>query len=314
MRVLDGALQGIYIEGVMPERALLRLKREGIAVYGVKKTQKTQIRLRVKKRDIEKVFAIYPSLCYNKGDEKKHFSTAQGIYTVRKAPATGVLRVWEFLKKRVGVCVGIAIFCASLPLADNLVFGVETVGADGYQREIYSALNENGVRLFSPYPHGKEDLICAEILSLNGVEFCSVQKKGSWVRVEIRKSPFITHSLERGDMLASRSGKIESITVLKGTALKKVGEEVERGEPLVGNWFSTETGERIETHAVARVRIACVYEGETEAKDEESAFAQAYLSLSLSEKDYTQEVLVQPNGDGGYFVRIAYSVVQSINL
>ena len=35
------------IEGIMPERALLRLKRAGIAVYHVKKRQKNQILLKL---------------------------------------------------------------------------------------------------------------------------------------------------------------------------------------------------------------------------------------------------------------------------
>lgn len=313
MSLLNGFLQPIYIEGVMPERALLRLKRERIAVYGARKTKKTQILLRVKKRDIEKVFAIYPNLCYNEKTRDGVSFSVQGVYTVRKAPPTGFLRFFEFLKKRIGVCIGAVVFCACLPLSDGLVFGVDTVGAEGYQREIYATLEENGVRRFSPYPKGREDLICAKLLSLDGVEFCSVKKRGLWVTVEIRKSPFATDTLTVGDMLSARSGVLESITVLKGTALKKAGEEVREGESLVGAWFTTAEGEWIKTHAIARVCVACVYEGEREAENEESAFAQAYLDLSLSEKDSIREISVKPNGGGGYSVRIAYSVIQSIN-
>ena len=313
MSLFDGFLQPITIEGVMPERALLRLKRAGVSVYRVRKIEKTKILLRVKKRDIEKVFAIYPNSCYNKKGEKETRSIPQGVYTVKKAPATGILRGLEFLKTRIGVCLGVAVFCVGLPLADGFVFGVETVGADGYGREINAVLDENGVKSFARYPKGKEDLICAKLLALDGVEFCSVRKNGLWVRVEIRKSPFVKDSLVQGDMLAVQTGIVESITVMKGTALKKAGEEIQAGEPLVGAWFSTEDGERIKTYAVARVRIACVYEAELNAESEESAFAQAYLSLGLGEKDYTQEILVQENTDGGYSVRIAYSVIQSIN-
>lgn len=313
MSVFGGLLQGITIEGIMPERALLRLKRAGISVYGVRKTERTKILLRVKKRDIEKVFAIYPNSCYNKKGKDEKNSYTQGVYTVKKAPATGILKGVEFLKNRIGVCLGAVVFCIGLPLADGFVFGVETVGADGYQREIYQALAENGVKNFALYPKGKEDLICAKLLALDGVEFCSVKKSGLWVRVEIRKSPFVKDTLTKGDMLACRTGVIESITVMKGRALKGVGEEVQAGEPLVGAWFSTEDGERVDTHAVARVRIACVYEARLDGEDEESAFAQAYLALELSEKDYTQEISVQAHTDGGYSVRIAYCVMQSIN-
>ena len=57
--------QRVLIEGLMPERALLRLRRANIDVYDLKKLQKNQILFTVKKKDIEKVFAIYPDVCYN---------------------------------------------------------------------------------------------------------------------------------------------------------------------------------------------------------------------------------------------------------
>ena len=53
------------VEGVMPQRALLRLKRAGIVLFHVKKIQKNQIVFSVSVKDTEKVFAIYPNVCYN---------------------------------------------------------------------------------------------------------------------------------------------------------------------------------------------------------------------------------------------------------
>lgn len=58
-------LEKIVIEGIMPERALSKLQREGICVYHAKKLKKNQILLSVKKKDTEKVFAICPNVCYN---------------------------------------------------------------------------------------------------------------------------------------------------------------------------------------------------------------------------------------------------------
>ena len=68
--------QRLLIEGIMPERALLRLRREKIAVYNVKKRGKTQILLSVKRKDTQKVFAIYPNVCYN--------DNAYSPYSVKK--------------------------------------------------------------------------------------------------------------------------------------------------------------------------------------------------------------------------------------
>ena len=62
-------LEKIIIEGIMPERALSKLQREGICVYHAKKLKKNQILLSVKKKDTEKVFAICPNVCYNMSEE-----------------------------------------------------------------------------------------------------------------------------------------------------------------------------------------------------------------------------------------------------
>ena len=55
----------LKIQGNMPERALLRLRRAEIPLYEVKKSQKNAILVSVKRKDVQKVFAIYPNLCYN---------------------------------------------------------------------------------------------------------------------------------------------------------------------------------------------------------------------------------------------------------
>ena len=60
----------IVIEGNSPERALSRLQKAGICLLKVKKIKKNQILAIVTKKDSEKVFAIYPNLCYNREDKK----------------------------------------------------------------------------------------------------------------------------------------------------------------------------------------------------------------------------------------------------
>ena len=42
----------VAIHGIMPERALLRLKRAGIAVYKLQKPQKNRVEFCVNKKDI----------------------------------------------------------------------------------------------------------------------------------------------------------------------------------------------------------------------------------------------------------------------
>ncbi|MBQ9714539.1 MAG: sporulation protein YqfD [Clostridia bacterium] len=300
--------QPLYVDGIMPERALLRLRRAGIAVYGVKKISPKRIRLSVEKKDIEKVFAIYPNVCYN--------SNVYTPYTVEKAPTKGLARAWERIRTRIGLCLGCLLFFAVTLFADGFVFGVDFVGTDVYARETYAALEEAGIRLFAPYRAGKEDLVCAKLLALDGVEFCSVQKKGMRLQVEIRVAPFFAGDVKKGSMRAEHTGEILSITALRGTALKKKGEFVNAGELLVGDWFTAEDGEQVRVQAIARVRMSCVWEEKIEATTEEEAFAKAYLSLcgANGEKAPTlrgREIALQ--ADGTFLVNVRYEIVQSMN-
>ena len=113
-------------------------------------------------------------------------------------------------------------------------------------------------------------------------------------------------------MVAKHTGKILSITSLRGTPLKKKGDEVRIGETLVGGWFSVGEGEQVRVEPIARASIACVYEAVIEAENEEIAFAGAYLALDLSELDeITKREIWQT--DGGYSVRIEYTAIEKIN-
>lgn len=295
----------LEIEGIMPERALLRLKRAQIPVYNVKKTQKTRILLSIDRKDIEKVFAIYPNVCYNKD--------IHSPYYVRKIGGLGLGFALSKLANRAGLLLGALLFCATTLFLDGWIFGVDVVGAKAYTREVYKALSENGIRTFAPYTTGKEDLISATLLSLDGVEFCSVKKTGGRLMVELRLSPFQKPSHQDGAMVAKRSGTIENITVLRGSALKKAGDEVRCGETLVGDWFSLEDGGQVRVQPIARVRIACVHEELVQAENEESAYFTAYLGLGLKEGDEVLEKRVEKK-EQGYLVSLRYAVTETVNL
>lgn len=295
----------VRIDGVMPERALLRLKRAGIAVYNVKKTQKTQIVLDVKKKDIEKVFAIYPNVCYN--------SSTGGAYTATDMGGVGLLKGVSWAKQRMGLLLGGAAFCLLTAIADAWTLGIEVNGTDAYTRDVRAILAQHGVRVGARYAEEDTDAICAELLKLDGVEYCSVKKTGFRVVVELRLAEFDRPTLEKGDMTAKRSGTILSATAMRGTLLKGAGARVEAGETLVGGYFLTESGEHRAVEPIARVKLACEYSGAFAAESEEAAFAAAYLELALGEKDeIVQKEIVEK--DGAYIVRIGYTVIETVNL
>lgn len=294
----------LYIQGLMPERALLRLRRAGIPLFDVRKTDKTTLLVSVEKKDVEKVFAIYPNVCYNNGERSS--------FTARLAPQKGFVARLAALKKRAGLLLGSVLFLCLTAFADGFVCGVDFVGTNVYARETYAALHEAGIRTFAPYTAGKEDLVCAKLLAIDGVEFCSVRKRGMRLVVEIRTAPFGKEGFENGGLYAKHTGEILSITVLRGTALKKAGDLVSVGEPLVGDWFLTESGGQVRVQAIARVRLSCAYEEEIAANSEEEAFAAAYLAAvadgngRLTKREITES-------DKGFRVKLFYQAVQTIN-
>lgn len=295
----------LEIVGLMPERALLRLRRAQIGVYNVKKIEKTKIVFCVKKKDTEKVFAIYPNVCYNKNENTP--------YAVKKLGAAGFGRVIENAKKRVGFLLGALLFAAVTAYMDGYIFSVEFVGSEVYAREAYAALEEGGIKPFARYKNEEIDRICSKLLSLEGVEFCSVQKSGLKARVEIRLSKVQKNYFQSGEMLASHTGEIVAITVLRGTPLKKIGDKIQAGEPLVGDWYSIEDKGQVRVESIARVRIACVYEAEIAAENEEEAFAKAYLEIGLSEKDVLKEKSFAPVKNG-FKVRLVYEAIEQMNM
>ncbi|MBQ4268112.1 MAG: sporulation protein YqfD [Clostridia bacterium] len=328
------------VEGILPERALLRLKRAGISVYNAKKIAKNRIVFSLKKKDCEKAFAIFPKVCYNnpdgEGNEtpleraknvKNAKNTAENAaqsvsqpsaYTLKRIGANAPLRAVEFLKKRWGVLVGAAVFLGVTAWFQNYAFRIEIVGTDCYKREILTALDEGGIAVFRPYQTERIDAVCSKILALDGVGYCSVKKRGTVVTVEVRFDPFTERKEEKKPLISEHTGVLEELTVLRGAPLKKAGDAVAVGEPIVADYFVIggdwgEEPKRVDTVPVARARIACVYEATVFAGDETQAFAEGYLSIALSPRGKIKARSVEKIGDGEYKVRIEYVEIQTVN-
>ena len=233
-------------------------------------------------------------------------------YTGKKLRAIGALKYVEWSKRRVGLLLGGLLCVCMVLVSEQFVFSIELTGTQAYAREVKMALEEAGIRPFFPYQTGKEDLICANLLAIEDVEYCSVRKIGHRVIVELRTSPFSQMQKNDNVMQAKHSGTLAAMTVLRGTPFKKIGESVVEGEPLVGNWLQMEAGGQVRVEIIARVRIACVWEGTIEAESEEEAFAKTFLLLGLADgHKMTDKEIVEH--DGLYRVKIAYEAIETLN-
>ena len=110
----------LLLEGLMPERALLRLRRAGVTVYTAKKLEKTKLLFRVKRKDVGKVFAAYPNAKYSNG--------AYSPYVVRKLSGSGCAKWLDFFKARIGLPLGGLLCLIILLVSDSFVFSVEFSG------------------------------------------------------------------------------------------------------------------------------------------------------------------------------------------
>jgi len=293
-------LEKIIIEGIMPERTLSRLQREGICVYHAKKLKKNQILLSVKKKDTEKVFAIYPDVCYN--------ISVYSPYVSKKAGAEGLAAALEWSKRRIGVFIGAVLFLSATLFANRFVFKIDVTGATVYRREVLAVLDECGISSFSLYSEGREQEATAKILALKDVSYCSVEKSGMTVRVDVRLNAFSEASPLPGDMVASHSGTVLHTAVLRGTPLKLAGESVTAGEALVGAYLVSENGDKTPVTAIARVTLSCIYDEIVAADSEERALAEGFLA---ADGEITEKLCEKT--EGGYRVRLVYTVTETIN-
>ena len=284
----------LLLEGIMPERALGRLSRSGVAIERVKRLTKTQTTFLVGAKDSEKVFAIYPKT-----------PSVSSAYAVRSLGKVGVAAILEKLKGRVGVLLGAMLFLALTLYADTLVLKVEIRTDTPLQTEISRVLQENGIKKFSTFSGKDIDLISAQILKLNGVSFCSLKKTGSVCIVEVRGSSFTGAKIRATVLTAKRSGVLLSLQVLRGEGLIAEGATVAEGTVLAR---ATE-----KDFVVARARLACLYEEEFEGIGEEEAFARAYLAVGgEGEEVRITDKRVKTEGENTV-VRIEYEYLFSVN-
>jgi len=293
----------IRLTGTCPERALSRLTRQKIAVYDALKTDAKTIEFAVEKRDIKKVFEIYP----------RAGSGAYGVYFVERLPARGTLKAVEFFRCNVGVLVGAICFALLLFSGDKLVLKVVVDAPKVYHAQVYDALEEHGVKTYAVYKAGKEDLICARLLALDGVSYCSVKKSGATLTVTLKTNAFF-EGVETGELYAQRAGKITKIFALSGTPIVQVGKEVSVGERLVEGRVYNSQGEWRQVPVVAYAQIACAYERAYACETEGEAFAKAYLEAGLEDSRAQLRASKVEKGKEGYVVLLQYEWTQRIRI
>ncbi len=282
----------LLVQGISPERLLLKIRRLRIPIYNVKKVSATKLLLSVKTKDEKKVLALENS--------------------VYKIAAVYKDERLKNLLKRTGLWIGIACFLALTLLSGSFCLSVNVVGAEGLEHEIKEVLTEEKVKPFSRFPKDTNRL-SARILGVDGVAFCSVKRLGTTLLIEVVTSPFQKAKQESGDMKAEVFGELTELCVLSGTSQKKIGEKVSAGETLVcGYVIAGETKTEVFVRAFARIRVRVQIT--VRAQSPAVAFAKACFEEfgGFLPSEEIEEKSVQETTDG-YLVTIVYTAVQSMN-
>lgn len=163
------------------------------------------------------IIALINTLCYN-----------HTIVGTRSIPASLIS-----VLKRTGLVVGlfcaVCVFC----LYNSFVWSVQTEGVGDGAMDV---LSRHGVRV-----GGRSidiDAVERDLLSLDGVAFASVEKRGTrvYVRVVSELAPDAYVDVGAGPVTASFDAVVTRVIVFSGTAEVKVGDVVQKGQTLIGEY------------------------------------------------------------------------------
>ena len=174
-------------------------------------------------------------------------------YTHNIVGTKGVLNGVLSVLKRAGLVVG--MFCAvgSFLVYPHFVFNVEYNGE--IDKNVQDALLHFGVKEGAFLLDLNEEEVEKHLLSLEGVSFASVEKVGTRVYVRVlHELPAHTSLDTSGNTTATKDGVITRIVVYSGTAEVAVGDRVEKGQVLIGD-YHLKGEEKVPTEARGEVYI-----------------------------------------------------------
>jgi sporulation protein YqfD len=180
----------------------------------------------------------------------------------------GFVKVISFLSKRIGLCIGAIAFLFLIIFNSFFIWNIKIYGLENISSgEIISVLNQCGIKSGTMFFGADFEDIEEKLLdNVEDISLCSIIKKGSTIIVNIKEklsSDELTDSTNQTDIVANQNMTIKSISVVQGTAQKKVGDSVKKGEVIVAGYFVDTSGNSVPCKANAQI-TATVWFTETE--------------------------------------------------
>ena len=164
-----------------------------------------------------------------------------------------------FLFKHVGLIIGVISFAVISSLLNGVLLEIDCVGTGGcFATQTQAVISDYGVKKYTLFKDIDFDGLEAEILKTNPkLSFVSVKKQGNRLIVDSvlsNKNPEVLGE-KGGDLISGYKGVVESVKVLRGTALVKVGDSVEPDTVLVGGYLLGKEDKTYPTYVLATVTI-----------------------------------------------------------
>lgn len=284
-----------------PETALKKLSKANIPVYGLKK-HSSRLTFGVRQEYSKKVFAIFSHPCYNTVIREKSVKN----------------RFWDFFKKRFGLAVGALLFLTAALLSGNSLLRIKVTGNGNYLApQVLKIANDCGAKEWTLGKKIDVPTLKARVTSLPSVNFCSVERAGAYLIIDVRTEEEHTSAVDYKPLASPIAGKVIRLVAVCGTAEKKEGDEVSSGDILIGAYELDADGEKNDCIAVgfaeisARASISVFAESESDESMQAALKAAALYSDNVSDRS----VKVVPC-DGGvrYEVTFTYLKVVSVNM
>ena len=219
------------------------LSERGVSVFGYNQINEESCTLIIDFCDTNKFFAICKNMCYNK--------TIIGFY--------GVFAPLAYLASNIGIVLGLVIFCLSAWYLNGFILDIECTGTGAcFATQTRIVAEDNGASKFARFNSVDFDLLESKILSSNPkLSFVSVEKQGNRLVINSvlsDKDPTVLGE-NSSDLISPYNGIIESLVVLRGTPLVKVGDVVSENTVIVGAYLKGKEDKTYPTYVIATATI-----------------------------------------------------------
>jgi|GEM_PF-789334 len=230
----------LTIEGFNQTRLLNELRENGVGVYGVVRTNPSNMQISIVKKDLVKAFAILERMCYTYKVVKSSSPKTIGLYLLNK----------------LGLALAVAIFVALGVYAYGFVWRLELSGYEKIEPLLVKRhLAENGFGVGVRKSRFELSEIRALINDLEDVLEATVELRGTTLRVSIIETTdyALPPTPNMNGIFSRFDAEVTRVIAESGTPNVVVGQRVFSGASLIGAYRVSVTEEVIPTPSIGRV-------------------------------------------------------------